>query len=487
MAEDNKTHRAPDAHDKFESSKTHARKAAEDLRSAAGAMAEEYRGFELKEEGIQATGYKSVWTARKGGKIKGWNKYLPLLKAHIDAGDCGRAAAKDVQPVGMKGVDPRQKPINIAPIAKVIPRSKRPKVEDASPFEVDTDAGAAKIVKRESKTMTSAEIARKYGFSLSFVKEVLSETGKGSLNAVLASRAKDVAPVDPPSSSYRRVEREYQELSRKGLTGAELEETLENKVGASAMNMWKREQKEKGNSRDVAPVGDEDKHEPHPFKGPGSTSYCYQCGYGRLSPIHNGGKAKDVASVGDASDDPDSKSATFRKAYYADQKAYWTRVSAAPAQHSVPPAIAKKMLNESDKNLKKAEAEIANRKRTKDVDPVGDVRAADMQEAICKNCGKQIYRLRSNAQSWYHTKSTIARCANKPTYAESTGPITSRPDTLKGHDTEYNMAKIYSVMLQKSGSSGVKIVKIRVTNTNEDPEHIAKVKYPDYKVLGSSY
>jgi len=44
MAEDNKTHRAPDAHDKFESSKTHARKAAEDLRSAAGAMAEEYRG-----------------------------------------------------------------------------------------------------------------------------------------------------------------------------------------------------------------------------------------------------------------------------------------------------------------------------------------------------------------------------------------------------------------------------------------------------------
>ena len=42
MAEDNKTHRAED---KFESSKTHARKAAEDLRSAAaGAVAEEYRG-----------------------------------------------------------------------------------------------------------------------------------------------------------------------------------------------------------------------------------------------------------------------------------------------------------------------------------------------------------------------------------------------------------------------------------------------------------
>src|SRR6476620_6222526 len=33
-----------DAQDKFESSKTHARKAAEDLRSAAGAIAGEYRG-----------------------------------------------------------------------------------------------------------------------------------------------------------------------------------------------------------------------------------------------------------------------------------------------------------------------------------------------------------------------------------------------------------------------------------------------------------
>ena len=42
MAEDNKTQRAPDAQDKFESSKTHARKAAEDLRSAAGKVAEEY-------------------------------------------------------------------------------------------------------------------------------------------------------------------------------------------------------------------------------------------------------------------------------------------------------------------------------------------------------------------------------------------------------------------------------------------------------------
>jgi ElaB/YqjD/DUF883 family membrane-anchored ribosome-binding protein len=47
MAEENKTHRTSamsDAQNKFESSKTHARKAAEDLRDAAGAIAGEYRG-----------------------------------------------------------------------------------------------------------------------------------------------------------------------------------------------------------------------------------------------------------------------------------------------------------------------------------------------------------------------------------------------------------------------------------------------------------
>jgi ElaB/YqjD/DUF883 family membrane-anchored ribosome-binding protein len=46
MAEETKTtktgHNDPEA--KLESSKTHARKAAEDLKSAAGAVAEEYRG-----------------------------------------------------------------------------------------------------------------------------------------------------------------------------------------------------------------------------------------------------------------------------------------------------------------------------------------------------------------------------------------------------------------------------------------------------------
>jgi ElaB/YqjD/DUF883 family membrane-anchored ribosome-binding protein len=45
MPEENKAGSGKtDAQDKLQSSKTHARKAAEDLRSAAGAMAGEYRG-----------------------------------------------------------------------------------------------------------------------------------------------------------------------------------------------------------------------------------------------------------------------------------------------------------------------------------------------------------------------------------------------------------------------------------------------------------
>jgi len=48
MAEENKaeqkTSATKDAQDKLQSSKEHARKAAEDLKSAAGAFAEEYRG-----------------------------------------------------------------------------------------------------------------------------------------------------------------------------------------------------------------------------------------------------------------------------------------------------------------------------------------------------------------------------------------------------------------------------------------------------------
>lgn len=217
----------------------------------------------------------------------------------------GPYADKSMAESAMKDLQARvtNEPLRIMP-AKTFGRGMD--VEPVSPFDVDTDAKAAKLVKRESKTMTSAEIARKYGFSLSFVKEVLGETGKGSLNAVLASRAKDIAPVDPPSSSYRRVEREYQELSRKGLTGAELEETLENKVGASAMNMWKREQKEKGNSRDVAPVGAKDAFPIGPFSKQEVEAANKKIGYVPLTKKEKATKvllerrSKDVAPVGDA-------------------------------------------------------------------------------------------------------------------------------------------------------------------------------------------
>lgn len=217
----------------------------------------------------------------------------------------GPYADKSMAESAMKDLQARvtNEPLRIMP-AKTFGRGMD--VEPVSPFDVDTDAKAAKLIKQEGKTMTSAEIARKYGFSLSFVKEVLGETGKGSLNAVLASRAKDIAPVDPPSSSYRRVEREYQELSRKGLTGAELEETLENKVGASAMNMWKREQKEKGNSRDVAPVGAKDAFPIGPFSKQEVEAANKKIGYVPLTKKEKATKvllerrSKDVAPVGDA-------------------------------------------------------------------------------------------------------------------------------------------------------------------------------------------
>src|SRR5881275_180813 len=64
MAEENKSHRASaaaDAQNKFESSKMHARKAAEDLREAAGAIAGEYRG---KAE--------QAWTEARGKAEQAW-------------------------------------------------------------------------------------------------------------------------------------------------------------------------------------------------------------------------------------------------------------------------------------------------------------------------------------------------------------------------------------------------------------------------------
>ena len=57
------------------------------------------------------------------------------------------------------------------------------KANDTSPFDRDTDAGAAKIVKREAAAgLTARQIVAKYGFSLSFVQE---EMGGG--------KAKDTA------------------------------------------------------------------------------------------------------------------------------------------------------------------------------------------------------------------------------------------------------------------------------------------------------
>lgn len=52
---------------------------------------------------------------------------------------------------------------------------------------------------------------------------------------------------------------------------------------------------------DAAPVGDavgptKESEQPHAYKGPASSTYCYLCGYGRLAPIHNGGRAKDAQS-----------------------------------------------------------------------------------------------------------------------------------------------------------------------------------------------
>lgn len=58
-------------------------------------------------------------------------------------------------------------------------------VKDASPFERDTDKGAAAIVKREKAAgMLAHDIAKKYGFSLSFVNETLG-----------SKKANDVKPV----------------------------------------------------------------------------------------------------------------------------------------------------------------------------------------------------------------------------------------------------------------------------------------------------
>ena len=58
------------------------------------------------------------------------------------------------------------------------------KANDTSPFDRDTDAGAAKIVKREAAAgLTARQIVAKYGFSLSFVQEEMGG-GKGKDTAL---------------------------------------------------------------------------------------------------------------------------------------------------------------------------------------------------------------------------------------------------------------------------------------------------------------
>lgn len=64
---------------------------------------------------------------------------------------------------------------------QIVPLSK---ARDTSPFDRDTDKGAERIVKRESKAgKTAKQIAKEYGFSLSFVEEAMG------------GKAKDVQPV----------------------------------------------------------------------------------------------------------------------------------------------------------------------------------------------------------------------------------------------------------------------------------------------------
>ena len=77
MAEENKTHRTsgtPDAQSKFESSETHARKAAEDLRDAAGALAGEYRGKAEEAWSGARDKAEQAWTDARGKAEDAWGE-----------------------------------------------------------------------------------------------------------------------------------------------------------------------------------------------------------------------------------------------------------------------------------------------------------------------------------------------------------------------------------------------------------------------------
>ncbi len=132
---------------------------------------------------------------------KGGEMTFAPKRGKDDKADMGLLRAQDVEPVGEQDgskrypvakspanewVMPRatkrpsgqamDRGVNVAPIVKTIPRSKRPAADKENPFEIDTDKGAERIVRREAKSgLAPVAIAKKYGFSLSFVKEVLRD------------------------------------------------------------------------------------------------------------------------------------------------------------------------------------------------------------------------------------------------------------------------------------------------------------------------
>src|SRR5437588_11397357 len=94
MAEENKSHRAPaaaDAQNKFESSKMHARQAAEDLRDAAGAIAGEYRG-KAEQAWNEARGKaEQAWTDARGKAEQAMGDGRTRARTfQVDADECAR-------------------------------------------------------------------------------------------------------------------------------------------------------------------------------------------------------------------------------------------------------------------------------------------------------------------------------------------------------------------------------------------------------------
>src|SRR5947208_2972764 len=128
MAEENKSHRASapaDAQDKFESSKMHARQAAEDLRDATGAIAGEYRG-----KAEQAwSGARSICFGRA---LSGRGAFVFRVWVRLSAGDGGcrrRSSRKSLMAVDSPG---RRRPAYFARAYFFIGGSDRNQTADLS-------------------------------------------------------------------------------------------------------------------------------------------------------------------------------------------------------------------------------------------------------------------------------------------------------------------------------------------------------------------